>query len=637
MHETDGDTHDDTHEPTMRLNAVVPIALAGASCRLNPSTPLLMRQDVNWLHTRLYDAMRTEDYQTAADMRDQIAELLGTSDADADWRRLGVPEWLADWLERLGYLAPTRIQQSALRSLGGGGESAAASSRPSTAAIVAPTGSGKTLSYLVPLLGTLFQELMADDIESFLENFLKGNTAKEQPVSARRLDPTDLRSNMMDGVPTPTMLVVVPTRELGVQVSLLAYRLLGGGKSNPVLQPFSNPLNHAPGNEANMFTYQGPRGVRVAGVWDEQTLYSVVYQNAFKGVHVIVGTPGHLGRISVSGQLKLKSLQAVVVDEGDACFEEPELHNLLRRIREANEGAGLPLPQLVLAGASLTRGNVDGSARGWPGEPQLITEMGTGAEAWAEEGAAGADPLWAPQRVPAGSSHSYYVVDEASESLSVLCRLIRRTFAVEDGAEDPPRAVVFLPSADLAIKAASRLQSALWSDISGDSSAGLWGLSVLIPGSTDEPDLKSGGGGVETLTMLESSLRVMEQFRSNQTSILVTTTDATRGLDFPAVTHVFNMGVVGSSADYVHRAGRVGRVGQLRRGDVISIVERSEVSQLLSLGSDLRFEPLEAELPEAASLSESMTKDEQVRALEDLFSLLDTAGGNDDGDVVAAD
>ena len=37
-----------------------------------------------------------------------------------------------------------------------------------------------------------------------------------------------------------------------------------------------------------------------------------------------------------------------------------------------------------------------------------------------------------------------------------------------------------------------------------------------------------------------------------------------RGLDFPQVTDVLNLGIVGSAADYVHRAGRVGRVGLAR-------------------------------------------------------------------------
>jgi len=43
------------------------------------------------------------------------------------------------------------------------------------------------------------------------------------------------------------------------------------------------------------------------------------------------------------------------------------------------------------------------------------------------------------------------------------------------------------------------------------------------------------------------------------------------------VTHVFNLGIVGSDADYVHRAGRVGRIGQRQRGAVLSVLLPSEV------------------------------------------------------------
>jgi len=54
----------------------------------------------------------------------------------------------------------------------------------------------------------------------------------------------------------------------------------------------------------------------------------------------------------------------------------------------------------------------------------------------------------------------------------------------------------------------------------------------------------------------------MTQFYYDQVSLLVTTPLATRGLDFPNVTHVLNLGIVGTAADYLHRAGRCGRIGQ---------------------------------------------------------------------------
>ena len=44
------------------------------------------------------------------------------------------------------------------------------------------------------------------------------------------------------------------------------------------------------------------------------------------------------------------------------------------------------------------------------------------------------------------------------------------------------------------------------------------------------------------------------------------------------VTDVLNLGIIGSPADYVHRAGRVGRVGQTERGSVLSVLCAAEVS-----------------------------------------------------------
>jgi superfamily II DNA/RNA helicase len=41
----------------------------------------------------------------------------------------------------------------------------------------------------------------------------------------------------------------------------------------------------------------------------------------------------------------------------------------------------------------------------------------------------------------------------------------------------------------------------------------------------------------------------------------VCTSAAARGLDLPAVSHVYNLGVPPDTAQYIHRAGRAGRIG----------------------------------------------------------------------------
>ena len=60
-------------------------------------------------------------------------------------------------------------------------------------------------------------------------------------------------------------------------------------------------------------------------------------------------------------------------------------------------------------------------------------------------------------------------------------------------------------------------------------------------------------------------LRTLESFRDNQITLLVASDVAARGLDIPAVSHIFNFDVPTHSEDYVHRIGRTGRAGRTAR------------------------------------------------------------------------
>ena len=180
-----------------------------------------------------------------------------------------------------------------------------------------------------------------------------------------------------------------------------------------------------------------------------------------------------------------------------------------------------------------------------------------------------------------------------------------------------------LAVADRQQQHAARLQGALWSSLGGDTSAGLWGLSVLLPSAEEALASREING---SLSVLESSLRVMEMFRANQTSVLVTTVAATRGLDFPGVTDVFNLGIVGSAADYLHRAGRIGRIGQSELGRVVSVLQPAEVADLQALASELQFTATEREVPPMPSLEDNDLnategRESAVQTLEEIFSL----------------
>lgn len=74
----------------------------------------------------------------------------------------------------------------------------------------------------------------------------------------------------------------------------------------------------------------------------------------------------------------------------------------------------------------------------------------------------------------------------------------------------------------------------------------------------------------------EEREKTFRQFRNEQLSVLVATDIASRGLDTINVGHVINYDCPRDISDYIHRAGRVGRVGSKRNGVVTTFVCSSE-------------------------------------------------------------
>ncbi|WP_309085428.1 DEAD/DEAH box helicase [Chelativorans sp.] len=70
-------------------------------------------------------------------------------------------------------------------------------------------------------------------------------------------------------------------------------------------------------------------------------------------------------------------------------------------------------------------------------------------------------------------------------------------------------------------------------------------------------------------------MAMLENFRRGKLRLLVASDVAARGLDIPAVSHIFNFDVPIHSEDYVHRIGRTGRAG--RSGKAFTIVTRSDL------------------------------------------------------------
>ena len=82
---------------------------------------------------------------------------------------------------------------------------------------------------------------------------------------------------------------------------------------------------------------------------------------------------------------------------------------------------------------------------------------------------------------------------------------------------------------------------------------------------------------------LDQSARTaaLEAFRSGEAKLLIASDVAARGLDIPAVSHVFNFDVPHHADDYVHRIGRTGRAGLL--GTAITLVAPMDTKSMTAI------------------------------------------------------
>jgi len=105
----------------------------------------------------------------------------------------------------------------------------------------------------------------------------------------------------------------------------------------------------------------------------------------------------------------------------------------------------------------------------------------------------------------------------------------------------------------------------------------------------------------------KSRTETLDKFRAGEITILAASDVAARGLDIPAVSHVFNFDLPWQSDDYVHRIGRTGRAG--REGHSTSLVTFEELKLLKEIekitGTTAKWI---GEPPTEEDISESLSK-----------------------------
>lgn len=81
-------------------------------------------------------------------------------------------------------------------------------------------------------------------------------------------------------------------------------------------------------------------------------------------------------------------------------------------------------------------------------------------------------------------------------------------------------------------------------------------------------------GGLHGDMDQKSRMETLDAFKTDKLQLLIASDVAARGLDIPAVSHVFNFDVPTHAEDYVHRIGRTGRAG--RSGTAITLAAPSD-------------------------------------------------------------
>jgi ATP-dependent RNA helicase RhlB len=269
---------------------------------------------------------------------------------------------------------------------------------------------------------------------------------------------------------TPRALIMVPTRELAMQVNKDA-SLLG--------------------------KYCRSRVIAVFGGMDYQKQKNML---AEKAVDVIVATPGRLLDFKRQGDLRLDKVEILVIDEADEMLNMGFIPDIRQIVNSTPPKAKR---QTMLFGATLTS-QVTRLASQWTRNPVTVEVD--------------------PEQVAVDTVEQVLYLIRNRERFTVLYNLITQ--------QNLKRVLVFCNRRDQARRLADRL-----------SAHGI--ICAVLSGEVAQ----------------KKRIRTLEDFRSGNIRVMVSTDVAGRGIHIEGISHVVNYNLPQDPEDYVHRIGRTGRAG----------------------------------------------------------------------------
>ena len=432
-----------------------------------------------------------------------------------------LPDWLLQRCLDCGWHHPTVIQQRAWQAISSevrdknDNDDGSRRHRHADVVLQAQTGSGKTLAFLVPILAGI-----------------EPHRAAIQAV------------------------IVVPTRELGLQVGRVAKRLTA---KTPIVV---------------MNILEGSSNKRQrAWAWSEPP-------------QIVIGTPQELTDMVEYGGIRYNSVKYVVVDEVDACLlgnggslttNAGPLHLLLSKYLSPTFGKGEEEQESTLNIGESSKSRLLSQTRQTifcsatiPQHRHFIKQCVQNQWTLSEPTYVCANP---GDVLPPTLSHCYLVSSSKEKKVTALRRLLKKKQSVIR------KVLVFCepnrPLEEMAQVIANDLKGIVWKQGFGEDqerNAGAAIVSVLR--YEDSISLRTSA----MLGFHGTNGGVIEGRRDDEHApadsgpirILVSTDHAARGLDVEDVTHVIQFDLPHQADTYVHRAGRAGRLG--REGWVISIL-----------------------------------------------------------------
>ena len=304
-----------------------------------------------------------------------------------------------------------------------------------------------------------------------------------------------------------------------------------------------------------------------------------------EGCHILVGTPGRLNDIlsDPNSRVRAPNLSCFVLDEADRLLDAgfaPEIQNIQNHLPRRSEVDR----QTLLYSATVPREVMQVVRQTMKPDFQFIRTVQEGEQQTHEK---------VPQKLVNAVGLENYM-----PALLELCkREMSRAADAPEGSGRPFKAIVYFSST-----ADTSLAAAVLNNLRNPGKS-VFHQGPLYPAKIIEMHAR--------LTQQQRT-RAADSFRQAQSGIMLSSDVTARGMDFPNVTHVIQMGLPPSEEQYIHRLGRTARGDKTGEGWIIvSNMENSSLRHKLPnmpLQRDSTLETARVDMKTDAQLPEHAAK-----------------------------